>query len=251
MPANFAVFDEDDRAVTLGGDRHIERRGYELIDNIAVIPVCGTLVHKLGQARPWCGMLGYDSVRLNFLTALQDEEAEGILLDVESPGGEVAGCFDLVDMIASLRGTKPVWASVNEQACSGAYAIASAADHIATAGTGVSGSIGVVWMHVDWSKFNEEHGVEVTYLQYGARKTDAAPDMPLSDEAAMVIQKQIDVVGDRFVDTVARNRKLTFKAVREQEAGVFMGTEAVDLGLADAVMPIDQTFDEFRSKLSS
>jgi ClpP class serine protease len=70
---------------------------------IAVIPISGTLVQKLGSLRPYSGMTGYDGIRQAFLTAMEDQDVSGICLDIDSPGGEVAGCFDLVDVIYSSR----------------------------------------------------------------------------------------------------------------------------------------------------
>lgn len=241
-PVNFEIIEEDERDT---------RRAYAVTQGIAIIPICGTLVQKLGSARPWCGMLGYDSIRKNFADALNDPEVDGILLDIDSPGGEVAGCFDLVDAMYGARGIKPVWASINECCCSGAYAVGSIADRMDIAGTGVTGSIGVVWMHVDWSKFNAMKGVDVTYVTYGDRKVDGNPNFPLGDEALARIQAQIDAVGNRFVVTAARNRDLDPDAVEALQAGVFMGADAVKAGLADTVRPIEQTFAAFQTFLAN
>jgi ClpP class serine protease len=75
-------------------------------------------------------MTGYDGIRQAFLTAMEDPDISGICLDIDSPGGEVAGCFDLVDVIYGARGKKPIHAILTESAYSAAYAIASAADRI-------------------------------------------------------------------------------------------------------------------------
>lgn len=243
--APMMVFDEDDQAVTLGRENHVEREGYELIDGLAVVPVCGTLVHKLGSARPYSGMLGYDSIRLNFETALQDREASGILLMVDSPGGEVPGCFDLCDTLFEARGGKPIWACVDETACSAGYAIASAAERVITTRTGLVGSIGVVCMHLDLSAALDKVGVKPSFIQFGARKTDAAPELPLSPEARASIQKNVDAVGNIFVQTIARNRGLKPKDIIGQQAQVFQGPDALAEGLVDAVMAADECFAEF------
>jgi ClpP class serine protease len=78
--------------------------GYDNVLGVAVIPICGTLVQKLGSLRPYSGMTGYDGIRQAFLTAMEDPDISGICLDIDSPGGEVAGCFDLVDVIYGSRG---------------------------------------------------------------------------------------------------------------------------------------------------
>ena len=110
--------------------------GYDVIEGIAVIPIQGTLVQKLGTLRPYSGMTGYDGIRASFLTAINDDAVKGICFDIDSPGGEVAGCFDLVDEIYAARGAKPIWSILSENAYSAAYALASAADRIIVPRTG-------------------------------------------------------------------------------------------------------------------
>lgn len=241
--------DGDDDSLPIDGGTPERMMGYSVHQNIAVIPVCGTLVHKLGGVRPYSGMLGYDSIRANFADALANKDVKGILLECDSPGGEGAGCFDLVDAMYEERGTKPVWACLDENACSGAYAIASVADRITIPRTGLAGSIGVVVMHVDFSAALEKEGCKVTFIQYGACKTDGAPQIPLSKSALDRAQGQVDAMGDLFVETVARNRKMAAAKVKAQEADIYQGRRALDVGLADAVMPKDQAFAEFHEFL--
>ena len=116
------------------------------------------MVQKLGSLRPYSGMTGYDGIRQSFLTAISDPEVSGICLDIDSPGGEVAGCFDLVDEIYHARGSKPIHAILTENAYSAAYAIASAADRIHVPRTGGVGSVGVIVIHCDWSQRIKEDG---------------------------------------------------------------------------------------------
>jgi len=215
-----------------------ERR-YGLVDGVAIIPVRGVLSQDEGN---WYWGTNYGWIRAGILAAVIDPEVRAILLDVNSPGGEVAGCFDLVDTIYAARGEKPIWAILNENAFSAAYAIASAADRIIVPRTGGVGSIGVIWMHADWSEAIAGSGIKVTFITYGARKADRHPEIPLSDVARGNIQADIDAMGDLFVETVARNRDLTSKKVTATEAATFLGAEGVKLGLADAVMAPDAAF---------
>lgn len=216
--------------------------GYDVVEGIAVIPIQGTLVQKLGTLRPYSGMTGYDGIRQSFLTALIDPDVKAIALDIDSPGGEVAGCFDLVDTIYNARGDKPIWSILNESAYSAAYAIASAADRITVPRTGGVGSIGVIWMHVDWSAALQNNGFKVTFVTYGDQKADGHPELPLSPDAQARFQADINMMGELFVNTVARNRKIAADSVRDTQAGVFLGKPGVEAGLADAVMPPDAAF---------
>lgn len=216
-------------------------KGYDLKDGIAIIHISGTLVHKNGGClRPSSGMTGYDGIRQNISDAMEDPAVRAIALDIDSPGGEVSGCFDLVDMIYELRGEKFMMAILSECAFSAAYAIASACDFIAVPRTGGVGSIGVVAMHVDYSEALENAGLKVTFIQYGAHKTDGTEARPLSGAAQEKMQADVNTMGDFFVNTVARNRGLSPKKIRDTEAATFLGEAGVKAELADAVLAPDE-----------
>lgn len=230
-----------------GDDRN--DNGYDLVGGIAILSVEGTLVHKNGTLRPYSGMTGYDAIRHGLSISLEDPAAKAIAVAIDSGGGEVSGCFDLVDAIHAARGKKPIWAILDESAYSAAYAIASACDRIILPRTGGAGSIGVITMHVDFSKALKKGGIAVTMIQHGARKSDCNEYQPLSDPARTEIQAEIDRLGQLFAETVARNRELAVADVLGMEAGCFFGPAAVAAGLADAVMAPDEAFRELLSSL--
>jgi signal peptide peptidase SppA len=244
QPQAFA-FDDDD---SFDYDRR--DRGYDMVGPVAVIPVQGTLVQKCGTLRPWSGMTGYDGIRQAFTAAMSDDAVEGIVLDIDSPGGEVAGCFDLVDEIYRARGDKPIHSILTESAYSAAYALASAADKILVPRTGGVGSIGVICMHVDMSKALTSAGVQVTFITYGDRKADGHPEIPLSKEALERFQADIDTMGELFVETVARNRNIAASKVRDTQAVTYLGADGVAKGLADAVAAPDAAFRALVAELA-
>ncbi|EPA7784365.1 DUF1983 domain-containing protein [Escherichia coli] len=84
-----------------GGKR--PARVYRVVNGIAVLPVTGTLVHRLGGMRPFSGMTGYDGIVACLQQAMADSQVRGVLLDIDSPGGQAAGAFDCADMIYRLR----------------------------------------------------------------------------------------------------------------------------------------------------
>lgn len=247
-----AFFDDDDD--DFGARRETRRDlGYDMIGDtgIAMIQVSGTLVHKLRSLRPYSGMTGYDGLRQAYFSALTDTSVRALMICYDSGGGEVAGCFDLVDAMYDTRGEKPVWAVLDESAYSAAYGLASAADRIIVPRTGGTGSIGVIAMHVDFSKALAGAGLKVTFVtSEGAdRKTDLHGEIPLSQEAYDAFKAEIDEAGRLFDDTVARNRGLTSKAVNALKAGTFMGAHGVRTGLADAVMAPADAFQALLAEL--
>jgi signal peptide peptidase SppA len=227
------------------------RCGYDMVGPVAVIPVQGTLVQKLGCLTPWSGMTGYDGIRQNLVSALGDPAVEAIVFDIDSPGGEVAGCFDLVDTIYSARGQKPMWSILNESAYSAAYAIASATDHITVPRTGGVGSVGVITAHVDLSQALTAAGVKVTFITFGERKADGHSELPLSEEALARFQEDINAMGELFTETVARNRNIAAATVRDMQASTFMGEKGVALGLADEVAAPDAAFRALIKQISA
>jgi capsid assembly protease len=247
LQADAFYLDDDDKFAA-----PMEQTAYDVEAGIAIIPICGTLVHKLGTVRPASGMSGYDSIRVGFLEAMQDPEVRAIALCIDSPGGEVAGLFDLCDEISAARGEKPIWAVLDECAYSAGYALASCADHITVPRTGGTGSIGVMCVHTDFSKALTGAGVKVTFIQSGARKTDGAPEKPLSDEALERFQADINAMAEMFFATVARNRAgLTADAVRQLEAGTFLGKAGRRAGLVDDVMAPGEAFRALLSSLNA
>ena len=216
------------------------QRPYNLVDGVAIVPVTGILVHGYTG---WCwNETDYASIGRMFTAAINDPEVRAIAMHVNSPGGEVAGCFDLAEMIYQMRDLKSIVAILDEYAFSAAYALASAAEKIVVPRTGGTGSIGVIAMHVDVTKALEQFGIKVTTIQYGDRKSDSYPTTPLSEEAHARFQADIDVMGEMFVEIVARNRGIAAAKVRATEAGCFLGAAGVDQGLADGVMAPDEAF---------
>lgn len=237
------AFDQDGMGVVVSDDNWADETcGYEVVSGVAIIEICGTLVQRQMGLRPYSGMTGYNAIRRNLLAALQNPEVRAIALDIDSPGGDCAGLFDLTDSIFAARGQKPIWAILDETAASAAYAIAAAADKITVPRTGYSGSIGVIVLHADLTRMLDKEGVTVTVIQYGARKADGYPVLPLSTEARQTLQADVNAIGELFVGSVARYRRVPAARVREQEARCFLGEAGRTAGLVDMVMAPDEAF---------
>lgn len=224
-------------------------RESEVVEGVMLVRVEGTLVGKLGTLQPYSGMTGYDGIRANISMALDDPKVKAVALCIDSGGGEVSGCFDLVDAIHAARGRKPIWAILSESAYSAAYALASACDRVIVPRTGGTGSVGVICAHVDFSRALDKAGVTVNLITYGDRKADGNEYTPLERAARARMQADVDVMGDLFVATVARNRNLTSAQVKATEAGTYMGAAGVDVGFADAVMAPDEAFRSLLAEL--
>ena len=212
-----------------------DRQGFTVTPNgIAIISIVGTLVKRAGAIDAASGLLSYATVENMILDAATDPAVKAILMDIDSPGGEVGGVFDLAELILQAKETKPVWA-VADDAFSAAYLLASTADRIYLSQTAGIGSIGVIAVHVDDSVRDAKEGRQFTTVFAGARKNDFSSHEPLSDGAKSNLQSEVDRLYSMFTSVVASNRNLTEAAVRTTEAGLFFGENAINAGLADKV----------------
>ena len=217
------------------------------VNRSAVIAVHGVLTYRPDIISMLFGDgTDYMSIREQFQAALDDGDTDRIILDVDSPGGEVAGMFDLADDIFNARGKKPIIAVLNESGYSAAYGIASSADRIYAPRTGGAGSVGVIAVHIDQSGYDEKLGVAYEVIKAGQFKDDFDPHSPLSADARARIQAIIDADYELFVNLVARNRGLNPSDVRAQEAGLYYGKAAVDAGLIDAVQSWKQVASKYQ-----
>jgi signal peptide peptidase SppA len=223
-------------------------RDYGIANSTAVIPIVGELVHRGALMDAASGLTSYQGLADMVSEAIADPNVRGILLDIDSPGGEAAGVLDLSEWIAAQRGTKPIVAHVNEQACSAAYAIASGAERIVLGPSGMVGSIGVVAYHTDVSAALDKQGVKVTYISAGAHKTDGVMTRPLSTGAQQRMQEMVNNMHQRFCDVVARNRGISSRSVADTEAGILLGREALAAGLADEIRTQEQALSELSQR---
>lgn len=216
---------------------------------IAIIPIHGTLVRRAIGLDAMSGLTSYARIAADLDAALASPDVAGILLDIDSPGGEAAGVFELAARIREATARKPVWAHAGDSAFSAGYALACAAQRVTLSTTGGVGSIGVIALHIDQSVRNAQNGLSVTALYAGAHKNDATPHAPLTPQATDALQTEIDRLYALFVAHVAAMRGLDANAVRATEAALFFGEDALAAGLADGVASLDATLADFATAL--
>ncbi|MBT2748351.1 MULTISPECIES: S49 family peptidase [unclassified Lysobacter] len=218
---------------------------------IAVLPIHGTLVQRTGGLDALSGLTSYESIGRRLEAMLADSTVRGIVLDIDSPGGEAAGVFDLADQIHAAGQHKPVWAVANDAAFSAAYALASASQRVFLTRTAGVGSIGVIALHLDQSQQDANAGLKFTPIHAGARKNDGSPHEPLTPQARASIQTEVDRLYELFVLTVAHQRGLSIDAVRESEAALYFGQDAINVGLADRLGTLSDAVQQMHTELDA
>jgi signal peptide peptidase SppA len=231
------------------GDYYRDTAPYEIRDGVAIIDVTGPLSNA---AWSWRGTT-YGEIQDQVRCALEDTNVSGIVLNVDSPGGETDNAFETAAMIAKAGKQKPVYAVANTAAYSAAYLIASQADKVYCVPTsGGVGSIGVYCAHMDISEALKKDGVKVTLISAGTGKTDGNPYEPLSKTAEANMQSEIDRLYGEFVGSVADGRGMNAATIVKLGARCFAGSSAaIAAGLADKSGDMSVALADMTKKIQS
>ena len=223
------------------------RQPFAIVDGVALIPIEGTLVHKGAYVGAYSGRTSYEGLQAQVLRATRDPAVKGVVFEVDSFGGELAGAFETADLIARLSAKKPTLAILTDHALSAGYLLASAARQIIIPEHGRAGSIGVVTLHADFSAALDQRGIKVTVLRAGAQKMAANPFEPLGDDTVQRLMGDLEAARATFAESVGRYRgkRFTSQAALSTEAQDYRGGEAVALGLADPTGHALEAFDRF------
>ncbi len=215
---------------------------YRVESGVAVIPIVGSLVNRGAWIGASSGLVSYEGIAAQLREAEADPDVKSVLLDIDSGGGEATGMSALASRITALDAVKPVVAFVNDVACSAAYGIASAAREIVVSPTSIVGSIGVLLVHMDYSKQLEAKGIKPTLIHAGANKVDGNAFEPLPQAVRADMQAMVSTFYDGFVELVAQGRAgaLTSEQIRATEARTYIGAEAIAIGLADRIASLDE-----------
>jgi len=220
---------------------------------IAHLPIVGPLVQRGDWLSSFFGIVSYDEIAATAEDAFTTPGVRGVLMEIDSPGGEVAGLFDLLSHIEALKTDtgKPLWAIAREQALSAACASASVADRLLVTQTGEVGSIGVIAVHVDRTAQDKMEGEKYTLIHAGAKKLDGNPHIPLSPGAEADLQADVDDLYGQLVGHVARGRGMKPETIAATEAAVYRGQHALDAGLADGISTLQQAHADLLATLEA
>jgi capsid assembly protease len=212
-------------------------RPFNVTNGVGVITITGSLVNRGAWIGAYSGLTSYEGIQHQLKQADKANDVRAIVLDIHTPGGEAVGAFETAAMVREIAARKPVIALVNGMAASAGYLIASGATEIVSTPSGVSGSIGVVSLHVDASGQLEQDGLKPTLIIAGAHKADGHPFGPLPESVRADWQARIDGIYSDFINAVAagRGKRMSADAARATEARIYIGAKAVEVGLADRI----------------
>lgn len=222
-----------------------DKRGmYEIRDGVAILPINGPLFSSENIWTFFGMATSYDSIIASLQLAEEDPEVDSILLEINSPGGEVDGTSEVASIIK--RSSKDVFSYVRGAGASAAYWIGSSASKVFLADTAQVGSIGVYASTYDFKKALENAGIK-KHEFISSQSPNKRLDLNTA-EGKEAIQSKIDYLADIFIAAVASNRGVRTQTVIDNfgKGDVVIGKDAVSRGMADEVVA---TFEDVLNQI--
>lgn len=217
--------------------------------NIAIIPIAGPMFRYANLFTQISGAMSYERLATDIGTVMSDPTVERVIFDVNSPGGEVDGAAEVADLIASFRGVKPITSYISHLGASAGYWLAAAADEVVVHDTSIVGSIGAVLSLVDYSKQDEERGIqrmELVSSQSPDKRVDPfSEDKGEAERAKLILQGLVDRLGAVFIEKVSGFRGISDEEIMATKGGLLIGSDAVEAGLADRVGTLEGLIEQF------
>jgi len=226
-------------------------RRYSVQDGVAIIPVMGSMVKRGGLFSNVSGMTSYDAIQRDLAQARDDSEVKAALLNIDSPGGVVSGTATTAEAIAAFGQRKSIAAWTDGMMTSAAQWLGAATGNVYIANdTTELGSIGVISRHVDVSRAQEMDGYKTTILTAGRYKGVGHPYGPLTAEHQGIMQDRLDYAYSAFINAMAEYRNAPVDKVLSSmaEGRIFTGRQAIDAGLADGMMSLDEMVAMMKEK---
>ena len=216
------------------------KNNVDVRNGIAVMHIDGTLTYRSNFWKAIFGVDTYNSIGNAFDELVADESVKGIVLSIDSPGGEIKGVSDLADRIFASRGTKEcgIVAHSAGAMCSAAYWIASACEKVVASSVAQVGSIGVMGI------LGGDEDESVTFLRSSlSLNKNLDPNTPAGRSA---IEKNLDAMAKVFIESLAKNRGSDYDTVLENygQGSVFVGQEALEAGMVDAIDSLDSVVEK-------
>jgi ClpP class serine protease len=221
---------------TRPGDRLGNAPSARVRDGVAIVPIAGPIFRQANMFTEISGATALSDFAANLAAARADSRVKSVMLEIDSPGGEITGLAEAADMIAAVAAEKPVVAYVEGSAHSAAYWLASAASEIVVAATGTIGSLGAAVAMEDRAELQARSGVR--RYQFISSQTPNKRLDPTTDAGAARVQALTDRLAAEFLGTASANRGMSVEQIlaATEGGGLVVGADAVAARLADRLL---------------
>ncbi|PAU83960.1 signal peptide peptidase SppA [Halorubrum salipaludis] len=219
--------------------------------NAAKVRVSGPITRDAGRPSPLSGPGGTtaDDVVEQIEAADEDEDVEALVVELNTPGGEVLPSDDIRRAAADFDG--PTLAYATDTCASGGYWIASGCDELWARDASLVGSIGVVGSRPNAAGLADKLGISYEQFTAGEYKDAGVPLREIEEDEREYLQGIIDGYYEQFVETVSEGRDMDPEAIRETEARVYLGSDAAEIGLVDELGTEDDVEDRLEALIGA
>lgn len=212
--------------------------------SVAIIPVYGVIAPRANLMSEMSGGTTFEKLSGQLREVMGNAAVKTVVLDIDSPGGNVAGASEFAREVMRARAKKPIVAQIQYTGASAAYWLASAATEIVAAPSASIGSVGVYTSHDDISEALAALGVKRTYIAAGDGKVEGNETEPLSTAALSRLSAIVETAYARMVGDIVKGRGqgLTEAVVRDEwKAHTYSARDAKTNGMIDAIGTLDET----------
>lgn len=174
----------------------------------------------------------------------KDESVDGIILNVNTPGGGVVESAEIHARLVEVQEkyNKPLYVSMGNTAASGGYYVSAPADKIVAHPATLTGSIGVIMESVNYAELADKLGIDFNTIKSGEFKDIMSSSREMTDEEEGILQTMIDELFDDFVQVIVEGRGMAEEDVRKLADGrIYTGKQAQENGLIDEVGSLEDT----------
>lgn len=202
---------------------------------VAVVPVYGTLAKNLSSWEESCGGgTDINAPQKALAQAVAAADVDTIVLDVDSPGGEVTGIPEFAELVREAAQIKTVYAFTDASMCSAAYWLGSQAGEVYATRSATIGSIGTYLAWLDESVRMQLEGLRLELFAEGKHKGIGLPGRPLTQEDRVLLQSRVTTINQWFTGQVRKQRNAVTDDTMQGQ--VFGGVEAQSRGLVDGLV---------------
>jgi len=200
--------------------------------NVALVPIDGIILGTDDSGSFFESVSSSLDIVELIEKADKNPNIKAIMLEINSPGGSAVASEEIANAVRKTNKTTVAW--IREVGASGAYWIASSAEHVVASRVSITGSIGVIASYLEFPGLLERYNVTYQRLVSGKYKDIGSPLKEMTAEEKAIFQQNLDAIKDYFVSEVAKNRNMNKKDVDRIANGLFyLGAQAKELGLVD------------------
>ncbi len=185
-----------------------------------------------------------DDLRWELEQARNDSNVRAVVLEVDSPGGEVTASDMIYDAVVKTRRKKPVVVYMESLAASGGYYVSCGGQYLMANETSITGSIGVIIQTLNYEQLFNKIGLASVVFKSGKFKDMLNGARPITPEEQAYIQSFVMKTYDKFLGIVAKERNLPVDALRNgiADGRILSGRDALDHRLIDGLGQIEDAF---------